>query len=276
MRSSLSKLDFGRKQCFDLIMMTSYELLFPFARSVRFENERTVWDQVRDDKNTSVDWMIVGYREGGRTDVGVLLTGTGGLDGCVAALPRNEPVFGGCRLVDTGRFVRFFYAGERTSVMAKGRASMHKNGVLNVFEGSDREIDVHRGLTVLEVGELARSPTRTGNDRDDSAAEKPSVSERLMTSSENDTDRTENNSSSSLVTDNRESTSSLYQHSSTSFYPIERLKNSYDLPAGVNPATRELSLSDQDFMDHFEMNKVEFGSLPGWKRTQKKKLLGLF
>lgn len=87
------------------------------------------WAHVRDDAKPEIDWMIVGYVEGSKTDITTLAKGGGGVDHCAAALPMNRPVFGGCRLESNGRFVTFFYTGgETTPVMLRGRASMHKNG----------------------------------------------------------------------------------------------------------------------------------------------------
>jgi len=85
------------------------------------------WAEVRDDSNTSVDWIIVGYDGSSKTDITVLNKGNGGVEACSRALPEGRAVFGGCRL-ENGRFVTFFYADEGTPTMQKGRASMHKNG----------------------------------------------------------------------------------------------------------------------------------------------------
>jgi hypothetical protein len=92
------------------------------------------WSEVRDDNNPSVDWIIVGYDGVSKTDITLLEKGSGGVQACVEALPESQPVFGGCRL-DNGRFVTFFYCDEDTSVMQRGRASMHKNGTCS-YSGS--------------------------------------------------------------------------------------------------------------------------------------------
>ena len=103
------------------------------------------WKEVRDNKNTNVDWVIAGYDNGSKTDITVVQKGNGGVAACAAALPESEPVFGGFKL-KTGRFQHFYYAPEGASVMKKGRASMHKNGVLNVIEGCDGEFDMNPSL----------------------------------------------------------------------------------------------------------------------------------
>ena len=78
-----------------------------------------------------MDWLIAGYENGSKYDIGLLKKGSGGLEACAKELPDNEPVFGGCRLTKKGRFVSFYYCGEATSTMKKGRAGMHKNGEQN-------------------------------------------------------------------------------------------------------------------------------------------------
>ena len=90
-------------------------------------NEIQVWEEVRDESNTSIDWLIAGFDNNSKTDITVLSKGHGGISGCSAQLPVNSAAFGGCRL-STGRFVTFFYADEGTPTMQKGRASMYKNG----------------------------------------------------------------------------------------------------------------------------------------------------
>jgi Cofilin/tropomyosin-type actin-binding protein len=97
------------------------------------------WAEVRDNGNTGVDWIIAGYENGSKTDIGVLQKGSGGVSACASSLPETDPCFGGFRL-SNGRFRCFYYAPEGASVMKKGRASMHKNGVLNVMEGCDGEV----------------------------------------------------------------------------------------------------------------------------------------
>ena len=87
------------------------------------------WTEVRDDTNPLIDWVLAGYHGTSKTEITVLTKGNGGLEACAAILPSSEPVFGGVQL-SNGKFVHFFYAGEDTSVMKKGRASMHKNGTL--------------------------------------------------------------------------------------------------------------------------------------------------
>jgi Cofilin/tropomyosin-type actin-binding protein len=113
-------------------------------------NTHVAWAEVRDNNNPNVDWIIAGYDNGSKTDITVLQKGSGGVSACAAALLDSEPVFGGFRL-SNGRFRHFYYAPDSASVMKKGRASMHKNGVLNVMEGCDGEINMQPGLTESDI-----------------------------------------------------------------------------------------------------------------------------
>lgn len=112
---------------------------------------KDAWEEVRDEKNSSVDWVIIGYEDGSKSNVTVVNKGDGGVEGCCNALPEAEPVFGGIRLEKNGRFVSFFYAGEGTSIIRKGRASMHKNGVLNTLEGCDCDVEIQPGMTEADL-----------------------------------------------------------------------------------------------------------------------------
>lgn len=57
-------------------------------------------------------------------------------------------------------------------------------------------------------------------------------------------------------------------------YTYEQLKGAR-LP-DVNWAQREQRLTDSDFATVFKMSRAEFNALPGWKRDEKKKAVGLF
>lgn len=57
-------------------------------------------------------------------------------------------------------------------------------------------------------------------------------------------------------------------------YTIDELKGT--LPAGVDPTSKEMYLSDADFEKLFGCAKAAFSALPGWKKTAAKKKSGLF
>lgn len=108
------------------------------------------WAEVRDNGNQDVDWLIAGYDNGSKTDITVIGKGNGSIEACAKALPETEPCFGGFRL-SNGRFRHFYYAPDAASVMKKGRASMHKNGVLNVMEGCDGEVNMKPGMVEADL-----------------------------------------------------------------------------------------------------------------------------
>ena len=71
------------------------------------------------------------------------------------------------------------------------------------------------------------------------------------------------------------SVSSNYSDPSTSpSLSYEELKGSF--PSSVDPAKKELYLSDEEFQRLFGTTKDAFSAQPAWKRNQKKKDLGLF
>jgi Cofilin/tropomyosin-type actin-binding protein len=125
--------------------------IYPYFSLTKSANRPLqAWAEIRDNGNPNVDWLIAGYDNGSKTDITVLQKGSGGVEACAAALPDDEPVFGGFRL-SNGRFRHFYYAPDAASVMKKGRASMHKNGVLNVMEGCDGEVNMRPGLTESDI-----------------------------------------------------------------------------------------------------------------------------
>ena len=109
-----------------------------------------VWEQIRDNNNTDVDWLLAGYDNNSKTDITVIDKGCGGIAVCSTKLLENEPVFGGFRL-STGRFQQFYYCPENASAMKKGRASIHKNGVLNAMVGCDGEIHMKPNMTENDI-----------------------------------------------------------------------------------------------------------------------------
>lgn len=236
-----------------------------------------VWDQVRDDLDTSVDWLIAGYVPGSKTDITVLHKGTGGIQGCSSSLPPNTPTFGGCRL-NTGRFVTFFYADEGTPTMQKGRASMHKNGVLNCLSGSDCEIEMSVGLTE-ETTKLAVKSDNPANMKTNNM--RPAVPKPIKTniSAEKGIVNTisiqckeEKAPSEDITIQSKEE----YEGVVYAYSILKDISDPSELPPGVDVSNKEKSLSDGEFVQVFGMTKTEFQSLPAWKRKNNKKAKGLF
>ena len=60
----------------------------------------------------------------------------------------------------------------------------------------------------------------------------------------------------------------------SSFFSIDELRKG--CPNGVNPASKEQHLSDDDFKTIFGMEKAAFNELKDWKRKDLKKKHGLF
>ena len=238
------------------------------------------WAEVRDDKNLDVDWLIAGYDRSSKTDITILHKGCGGLGACSAALPEGMASFGGCRL-SSGRFVSFFHVADGTPIMQKGRASMYKNGVLNTLEGCDMEIDMKKGITEADLSSSAGSGV--GNQNTGGKLPRPTGSRNRPS---NDT-RPENTAKSTFVSKANgahdesndvfgEAGVKSLHISDTGFIAYSALKDAQDLPSGVDPAKKELSLSDEEFVSIFGMDKAAFSSLPTWKRNAKKKEVGLF
>ena len=254
--------------------------------------------------------MIAGYREGSKTDIVVHNKGSGGIKECSASLPQGKPVFGGCRL-KTNRFVTFFYADERVPVMQKGRAAMHKNGVLNTLVGSDCEIDMHEGLTEESVklavtSDPAMSKPLSGSLRSDfkikpfSAKEEGKPKVQFKATAQKAANRVEqsNDSKKKTFSANEEgkpkvpkakaqkaanhveqSNDRIENEDNGTFFPYSILKDKVhqsELPSGVDPSKREQYLSQDEFFDVFGMEKVVFNMLPGWKRKNLKRAKGLF
>jgi hypothetical protein len=66
----------------------------------------------------------------------------------------------------------------------------------------------------------------------------------------------------------------LSQYSKT--FSIEELREKEKLPSTVDKSQLEMYLSESDFMKYFGMNKDGWTKTPAWKKTPKKKELGLF
>lgn len=113
---------------------------------------KEAWAQVRDDKNKDIDWILIGYDGDSKTDMVLVDKGKGGLKVVSQHLQEGVPLFGGVRLTSSGRFVHFLYVDDNVPAMKKGRTLMYKNGVFNVLEGCDGEIEISPGLTEATMG----------------------------------------------------------------------------------------------------------------------------
>ena len=89
------------------------------------------WAQVRDDSNTSIDWLIASFDGNSKTDITVIASGSGGLEACASTLPENNACYGGVKL-KSGRFVTFYHAPDGCPVMQRGRGTSNKYPILCV------------------------------------------------------------------------------------------------------------------------------------------------
>jgi len=90
------------------------------------------WAQVRDDSNTSVDWLIASFDGSSKTDITVIASGSGGLESCASMLPESNACYGGVKL-KSGRFVTFYYTPDACPVMQRGRGEYYLSNILNAF-----------------------------------------------------------------------------------------------------------------------------------------------
>jgi hypothetical protein len=111
------------------------------------------WAEVRDDKNEEVEWILIGYDGNSKTNMTLLEKGSGGIEVISNKLPSGVPVFGGAR-TSKGRFVSFLYIDEDCPAVKRGRTLMYKNGVFNVLQGCDGEIEMKPGLTEDSMGQV--------------------------------------------------------------------------------------------------------------------------
>jgi hypothetical protein len=252
------------------------------------------WARVRDDADEEVNWFIAGYVTGSKTDITVIHqgAGTGGnidsVGECQSHLLLETPAFGGLRLADNNRFVQFFWGGhaDHASAMLRGRASLHKNGVLNVLEGCDREIT----LDPMGMGAGGDSTAEIINTNN---VKKPTVTpQRAPATSDSiwqphQSPQIASKSLAEALTDESEQRIQP-QQSESHLQSQPKLTNifSYDqlltggngmLPSYVNASRKEMYLSDIEFAHLFDgMDKDTFAALPKWKQTKSKKALGLF
>jgi hypothetical protein len=117
------------------------------------ENVKEEWARVRDDKNLEVDWILIGYDGESKTDMKLVDKGKGGLEAVAQNLQPGVPLFGGVKL-SNGRFVQFLYIDEDVPAMKRGRTLMYKNGVFNVLEGCDGEIEMVPSITEANMGSI--------------------------------------------------------------------------------------------------------------------------
>jgi hypothetical protein len=234
------------------------------------------WAEVRDNSN-DITYLLATYDANSKTDIAIHAKGTGGIQSASQHFPRDKAIFGGARL-ESGRFVKFVHNGESIGVMLKGRASMHKNGVLNVLEGCDTEIKVWQNMKGDDVGKSEDDAFISGTGRVEVTAQRESQekemedpkadgSEEKKTSIDNENKVLQN----STTSDDKRSVVN-----ESGFVDYNTLKTISDPSFGIDPSQKEMALCDEQFEEVFKMSKELFASLPAWKKTSLKKGAMLF
>jgi len=179
------------------------------------------WKRVRDNGDSSVNWMLCGYSS--KTNIDVISIGAGSLSEIEVEVANSkyddQCLFGGFR--DGEKFVHFTYVGAQAGAMVRGRASLHKNAVLNVLEGCVKEVN-------LIQGESSDATSSTSPVAADEALISVSV-------------------------------------------PRET-----EVVPGPTKAALFDTLSDEEFLAAFQMDRTEFEKLPAWKKANAKKSVGMF
>jgi len=84
-----------------------------------------------------------------KSNIDVVASGPGSLGDIKAELAApaygSQCVFGGFRDDVDNKFAHFSFVGSAAGAMARGRASMHKNAVLNCIVGCVREVNIVQG-----------------------------------------------------------------------------------------------------------------------------------
>lgn len=133
-------------------------------------------------------------------------------------------------------------------------------GVLNVLEGSDGEIDIKKEVSE----ELTSVSDNPGAELEQEEAEKGHIGQAESSDQPSEAPAAVKKTVSSQGT------------AVVSYEVLKGISDASKLPPGVDPLNREQSLSDDDFIMVFGMDKDSFYVLPGWKRTKLKKDTGLF
>jgi len=188
-------------------------------------------------------FVLLSYELNSKMNVVVIAEGEGGIEGLSAAaqsLPLNSTVLWGGVATDSNTFKHVTFIGEDIGGLARGRASLHKNAVLNTIEGCVGEIDLAAVLSAAEFPPPANEPETT--------------------------------KSSAALT--------LAHAPSPSFAPtLAPTPAPNPMPTTTTPASataKEQALSDADFLTTFGMSKEAFAKLPKWKQQAAKKKAGLF
>ena len=265
---------------------------------------RAAWADVRDDASEA-DWCWFGYAEGSKTAIELVGVGAGGIAAMAAASSDSSARFGGLRVHGTGakkstRFLTVTHVGPGVGAMAKGRAGMHKQGVLNVIEGCVGDIEVGDApLTAAEV--CTQAAAILGYAPDCGAGEKPAAAAAAVAPPAAPAEAAESAvraevaenyrilgavveptagvATPSVVPDGEGAMAATAKAATDEkgggIFPYAELRAA-PFPAGVDANARETCLSDEEFAIVFGMDRATFAKLPKWKQTAAKKKVLLF
>jgi hypothetical protein len=107
-----------------------------------------MWERVKDDHDP-IQWLLIGYLNSSTV---VLIQSGERFDEMLSYMNDDECLFGALRGKVSGadKFFSLSFVGENVNGMKKGKASMHKSAVLNLFE-------VHGSITLS--GQCEANPT---------------------------------------------------------------------------------------------------------------------
>lgn len=90
------------------------------------------WELIKNDNN-SLKWLLIGYSNPSKV---ILLQSGENFEELLTFLNDDECFFGvfRCQIEGNDKFFTFSFVGENVNGMKKGKASMHRSAVLNLFE----------------------------------------------------------------------------------------------------------------------------------------------
>ena len=117
------------------------------------------WQRVRSEEDPT-NFLLLRYVS--QRDITLLSAGHGGFDELLSKLQDDEVIFGAfrARLNGMTKYFTIMFTGNNVGGMKKGKASLHKAGVLNFFDGSHGEITINNGTEgasrELVINEICR------------------------------------------------------------------------------------------------------------------------
>ena len=100
------------------------------------------WENVRLDE-ANKRFLLLTYSS--PNEITLSMQGTGGLVDLIGSLNDDDVYFGGFRINIEGstKFLSLFFVGSSVNGMKRGKASLHKNAILNILDGCHGEITLN-------------------------------------------------------------------------------------------------------------------------------------